>query len=205
MAAFLYLIDYASRLLRPVTILSHVGRDGLRVIESVYPDLSIDLSLSRSECDRQGSGTPNRIIQHLGASGIVLAVDLTALVTEAERSNGLIEFVPQVGGFVAQEESLFDLYGGAQAIDDNSLRSAVSFGSERTMEQDPTFAFRIVIDIALKALSPAINDPTTAVLAIDQLHRMLRLVGKRNLRTDEITDATGWLRLIFRAQIGKTL
>jgi hypothetical protein len=204
-AAFLYLIDYASRLLRPVTILSHVGRDGLRVIESVYPDLSIDLSLSRSECDRQGSGTPNRIIQHLGASGIVLAVDLTALVTEAERSNGLIEFVPQVGGFVAQEESLFNLYGGAQAIDDNSLRSAVSFGSERTMEQDPTFAFRIVIDIALKALSPAINDPTTAVLAIDQLHRMLRLVGKRNLRTDEITDATGRLRLIFRAQIGKTL
>ena len=49
------------------------------------------------------------------------------------------------------------------------------------MDRDPTFAFRIVIDIALKALSPAINDPTTAVLAIDQLHRMLRLVGKRQL------------------------
>ena len=47
-AAFLYLIDYASRLLRPVTILCHVGRDGLRVIESVYPDLSIDLKISHS-------------------------------------------------------------------------------------------------------------------------------------------------------------
>jgi uncharacterized membrane protein len=66
------------------------------------------------------------------------------------------------------------------------------------MEQDPTFAFRIVVDIALKALSPAINDPTTAVLAIDQLHRMLRSVGKRNLRTDEILDASGRLRVIFR-------
>jgi hypothetical protein len=66
------------------------------------------------------------------------------------------------------------------------------------MEQDPTFAFRIVIDIALKALSPAINDPTTAVLAIDQIHRMLRSVGKRNLRTDEILDASGQLRVIFR-------
>jgi len=66
------------------------------------------------------------------------------------------------------------------------------------MEQDPTFAFRIVIDIALKALSPAINDPTTAVLAIDQLHRMLRSVGTRNLRTDEIEDAAGDLRVIFR-------
>jgi uncharacterized membrane protein len=66
------------------------------------------------------------------------------------------------------------------------------------MEQDPAFAVRIVVDIALKALSPAINDPTTAVLAIDQLHRMLRAVGKRNLRTDEILNASGELRVIFR-------
>ena len=62
-------------------------------------------------------------------------------------------------------------------ITDDTLRAAVAFGSERTMEQDPTFSFRIIVDIALRALSAAINDPTTAVLAIDQLHRLLRLVG----------------------------
>jgi uncharacterized membrane protein len=66
------------------------------------------------------------------------------------------------------------------------------------VEQDPTFAFRIVIDIALKALSPAINDPTTAVLAIDQLHCMLRTVGKRRLRTDEIFGSSGQFRVFFR-------
>jgi uncharacterized membrane protein len=66
------------------------------------------------------------------------------------------------------------------------------------MEQDPTFAFRIVVDIALRALSPATHDPTTAVLAIDQLHRMLRLVGKRHLRTDELLNAAGALRVVFR-------
>jgi uncharacterized membrane protein len=90
------------------------------------------------------------------------------------------------------------LHGGAAALDDSTLRNTVLGGSERTMEQDPTFAFRIVIDIALKALSPAINDPTTAVLAIDQLHRMLRTVGKRHLRTDEILDNSGQLRVFFR-------
>jgi uncharacterized membrane protein len=66
------------------------------------------------------------------------------------------------------------------------------------MEQDPTFAFRIVVDIAIKALSAAINDPTTAVLAIDQLHRMLRTVGKRHLLTDEIFDGAKQLRVICR-------
>jgi uncharacterized membrane protein len=78
------------------------------------------------------------------------------------------------------------------------LRATVALGSERTMEQDPTFAFRIVVDIALKALSPAINDPTTGVLAIDQLHRMLRMVGRRHLRTDEILNESGQLRVVFR-------
>ena len=121
-----------------------------------------------------------------------------ALMAEAERSNGVIEFVPQVGDFVAVDEPLFNLYGGTRSIDEGTLHSSIVFGSERTMEQDPTFAFRIVADIALRALSPAINDPTTAVLAIDQLHRMLRMVGKRHLRTDELSDKSGTLRLIFR-------
>jgi uncharacterized membrane protein len=78
------------------------------------------------------------------------------------------------------------------------LQASVVFGSERTMDQDPLFAFRILADIAIKALSKAINDPTTAVLVIDQLHRLLRSAGTRNLRTDHILDRAGKLRLIFR-------
>ena len=110
----------------------------------------------------------------------------------------MIEFVPQVGDFVAADEPLFRLYGGASAIDDRQLRAAVALGSERTIEQDPTFAFRILVDIAIKALSPAINDPTTAVLAIDQLHRLLRQVGLRHVSREEICDEAGELRLVFR-------
>jgi uncharacterized membrane protein len=70
-------------------------------------------------------------------------------------------------------------------------------GPERTLDQDSLFAFRILVDIANKALSAAINDPTTAVLTIDQLHRLLRLVGKRNLRNERVTDEVGQLRLIL--------
>ena len=66
------------------------------------------------------------------------------------------------------------------------------------MEQDPMFAFRILVDIAAKGLSPAINDPTTAVLAIDQLHRLLRVVGLRDLRANEISDSAGEVRVIAR-------
>ena len=195
-AAFFYLIDYASRLLRPVSILTSVGDRGLEVIERVYGVPSLGSDITKSESLKPGGSV--RVIEHQGKSAIVLAVNLELLAAEAERSNGVIEFVPQVGDFVSVNDPLFNLYGGAGLIDEATLRSAVAFGTERTMEQDPTFAFRIVADIALKALSPAINDPTTAVLAIDQLHRMLRAVGKRDLRTEEISDKTGTLRLIFR-------
>jgi uncharacterized membrane protein len=58
---------------------------------------------------------------------------------------------------------------------------AVALGLERTIDQDSTFAFRVIVDIAIKALSKAINDPTTAVLAIDQLHRLLRIYYAQSL------------------------
>jgi uncharacterized membrane protein len=190
------LIDYAARLLRPVSILAHVGNTGLAVIQSVYPERILSPDFPKSQ--RSKIAEPDRVVQHQGASGVVLAVNLERLVNEAKNSGGVIEFAPQVGDFVAVDEPLFNLYADARAIDDDVLRSTVAFGSERTMEQDPTFAFRIVIDIALKALSPAINDPTTAVLAIDQLHRLLRMVGLRHLRTDEILDDSDKLRVVFR-------
>jgi uncharacterized membrane protein len=194
-AAFFFLIDHASRMLRPISVLARVGEEGIAVVRKVYPDPS--LGDDAPESQRSGLGEPNAVIPHEEKSAIVLAVDQAALAAEAERLDAVVEFVPQVGDFVAVDEPLFNLYGEVP-YDGDTLRNAVIFGAERTMEQDPTFAFRIVVDIALRALSPAINDPTTAVLAIDQLHRMLRTVGKRHLRTDERLDSAGKLRVIFR-------
>jgi uncharacterized membrane protein len=195
-AAFLFLIDYAARLLRPISIVSHVGKGGIAVIDSVYPDPNLGPTQSNSL--RFKLGKPARTIEHRGTSEIVLAANLNELVADAKGSGGVIEFVPQVGDFIATDEPLFNLYGGAASLDEGRLRSTVAFGPERTLEQDPTFAFRIIVDIALKALSPAINDPTTAVIAIDQLHRLLRKAGNKSLRTDEVLDKTGQLVVIFR-------
>jgi uncharacterized membrane protein len=194
--AFLFLIDYAARMLRPVSLVGRVGKYGLKVMESVYPGQSLEAqSIAGS---RQSPGPVERTILHRGKSAIVVAVNVETLVAEAEITKGVIEFAPQVGDFVGSAEPLFLLHDGADAIDERKLRGSVVLGDERTMEQDPLFGFRILVDIAIKALSKAINDPTTAVLAIDQLHRLLRNAGRRNLRTDQILDRAGKLRVIFR-------
>ena len=196
-ADFLFLIDYAARLLRPVSVVAALGNDGIAVIASVYPETTGGLDAEAASL-RARLGPPVRVVAHAGRSEIVLAVDLATLTAAAQRHDGVVEFLPQVGDFVAVDEPLFALYGGAAAIDDGVLRESVAFGPERTLEQDPMFAFRIVVDIALKALSPAINDPTTAVLALDQVHRLLRSVGTRHLRGELVPDATGEPRVIFR-------
>jgi uncharacterized membrane protein len=194
LASFLFFIDHAARLLRPVNIVALVCDQGTEVVRSVYPQRGPEGEPARADA----MAARTRVVTHQGRSLIVLAVDIDRLVAKAAFLDGVIEVVPQVGDFVATDEPLCNLYGGAAAIDDDELRESIAFGLERTMEQDPVFSFRILVDIALKALSPAINDPTTAVLAIDQIHRLLRLVGKRRLHDDTIHDAAGRARVILR-------
>jgi uncharacterized membrane protein len=194
-AAFLYLIDYAARLLRPSSILWRVAEDGLAVIEHVYPKATGDFSaLTRS---RPAFGVPNQTIQHMGKGAILLAADFRSLVAEGKRVDGVIEFIPRIGDFVATGEPIFLVHKSSCPIAERRLRGAVAFGSERTMEQDSTFAFRIIVDIGIKALSKAINDPTTAVLAIDQLQRLLRDLGRREFGNGQVVDEAGLLRVLF--------
>jgi len=195
-ATFLFLIDYAARLLRPVSILTRVGESGLHGIKEVYPEPAAHVA--RPHEPAVPPTGPSRTVLHAGASGIVLAVERDTLIDLALRADGVIECLPHAGDFIASGEPIFKLYGGAFALDDASVQEAIAFGAERTMEQDPLFAFRILVDIALKALSPAINDPTTAVLAIDQLNYLLRAVGKRRLRLEWLDDHTGTHRVIYR-------
>jgi uncharacterized membrane protein len=194
--AFLYLMDHAARLLRPVAIVWRLGEVGLKVIEQVYPVRIKGEHMPTPPVPTLG--TPVREIVHRRKSAIILAIHLDTLRLEAERTGGVVEFAYRVGDFVPTGETLFRLHGGAGAADDARLHAAVAMGPERTIEQDPTFAFRVIVDIAIKALSSAINDPTTAVLSLDQLHRLLRAVGRRHLHDDVIRDAAGNLRVIYR-------
>ncbi|OWV79960.1 hypothetical protein ATY78_09485 [Rhizobium sp. R635] len=195
-AAFLYLIDYAARLLRPVSIILRVSEEGRAVIEDVYPAMATDETDAAPSNLRPGN-EPDKVIVYKGRPAIIVAVNKNALLMQAEKTQSVVELVPRIGDFVAPGEPLFRLYGTLLPEED-VLKKMIAFGPERTLEQDATFAFRIIVDIAIKALSKAINDPTTAVLAIDQLQRLLCFVGKRSLRGEAIFNPSGELRVICR-------
>ena len=196
-AAFLYLVDYMMRTLRPAGIFGRVAAEATAVIEDIYPHLLAEPERVRSEQASPPVGEPSRTVCYQGASGVLQAVDGRGLMQVARRNRCTIRLAQQVGDFVTKGEPLFHIYDGAQGVDDDELYQSVAVGMERTMQQDPTLAFRIIVDIASRALSPAINDPSTAVLALDQIHRLLRSVGKRYLGDGTIRDDEGLVRVIL--------
>lgn len=196
LALFILFIDNIGKMLRPSSAVRSVALVGRAVIRAAYKEQLTEDSTRLVSIKDITSKEPRTVLSTL--DGAVLAFDMKGLGILAQRYDCLIELVPEVGQFVAEGDPLFRIYNGGNGVSDKTLRNSVAKGEERTPDQDPLFAFRILVDIASKALSPAINDPTTAVLALDHLHHLLRDVGKRNLGHGYTSDGTGKIRLFYR-------
>jgi uncharacterized membrane protein len=197
LAVFLYLIDHVGHMVRPSGSMRSVARQGREVIEQVYPRPFAQRQPALPKpADDRGGGLSRTVASPW--DGVVLAFDVEGLASLAQGADCVIELVPQVGDSVAEGDPLFRVLGGGADLSEDALCQSVAVGEERTLEQDPMFAFRILVDIASKGLSPGINDPTTAVLAIDQIHHLLRNVGNRCLDDGRVRDAAGQLRLVYR-------
>lgn len=195
-ALFILFIDNVGKMLRPSSAVRAVALTGRAVIRASYPTLLKEDSAAPVAIKAIVDEKSRTIFSNI--DGALLAFDMKGLVSLAQRHKCVIELVPEPGQFVAEGDPLFRIYRGGEGLSDAVLRNSIAKGEERTFEQDPLFAFRILVDIASKALSPAINDPTTAVITIDQIHHLLRDVGKRYLGHGHETDETGEVRLLYR-------
>jgi uncharacterized membrane protein len=190
---FLALLQRVTDRLRPRTLFGAVVREGIHAARETYPLLlGDDAPLDRSWV----SDDPQRVALR-GRAGVVTSFDRPALVAAATRSGGVIELVPAVGEFVGPHGALLRVHGGS--VDPDTLDGVVRVADERTIEQDPAFAMRIVVDTAIRALSPAVNDPTTAVHALDVLEVLVRELSGRELEASLARDATGDVRLVWRS------
>jgi uncharacterized membrane protein len=92
---------------------------------------------------------------------------MSALSFNRTTSGALIVMACAVGDTLVEETVILRVHGAQEPLDEKRLMKAVHLGIDRTFEQDPKYAIRLWGDIAIKALSPAINDPTTAVQALE--------------------------------------
>ena len=112
-----------------------------------------------------------------GVLGTVLGIDRPRLVRLATTYDCVIEILPRVGEYVVTGGPVLAVHGD-RAPPDADLLTCIDLGRARTLYQDPTFGIRQLVDVATQALSPAINQPTTAVLVIDRLHDLLLRIAR---------------------------
>ena len=123
--------------------------------------------------------------------------DVQALVELAKQAEGVIVMPLAVGDSVVEGDAILTVRGGRHMLPSTVLRRAVQLEHQRTFDQDPKYALRLLVDIAIKALSPAVNDPTTAVQTLDEIEDLLRRIGTCHLEVGQVTDERGVLRLVF--------
>ena len=134
---------------------------------------------------------------HLGEPLVVVAVDFHRLVDLATRAEAAIDIEVGVGDTLLNGGVVARVRGGSVPLAE--IEKAFLLGTERTMEQDPKFALRLLVDVAIKALSPAVNDPTTAVQALDQIEDLLRRIGVRTLDLGRLVGVRGYTRVTYPA------
>ena len=192
---FFWFVQRLSAGLRPSAMMRLVADRGRRVIGEAYP-AAFDPGRPEQPPGAALPPGPARVVE-AGRHGVVMAFSAGDIARLAAEADAAVELVPQVGDSVSAGDPLFRVYGGTRPVANDALRGCVAVGGERTLDQDPRFVFRILVDIANKALSPAINDPTTAVLALDQITGLLLGLGRRRLDEGVVRDRDGKPRLVY--------
>lgn len=177
---FLVFLDRYLHRLRPVAVAALVHGYFLRNFEAEVRRAK-DPEIFAGVFDADG-GEPALTVRSPRA-GAIQAVDADALVRWAQEHDCLVVIRHGMGDFVPSGARLIEVYGGEghSRRAEQRLAEMVALGDERTIEQDPAFAIRILVDVANLALSPAVNDPTTAVQVLDYLGEALRVVGTTEL------------------------
>ena len=193
LAALFRFIGRLLDLMRPRQLYARLARQVAPALKSLYPS-------SRSQ---ELDATPvselpiSAVVTHLRHGEVLAAVDRARLVRAARHASAVIEVVAEVGSYVAEDEVILFVRGGTgSGIDEHDLRCALMFSDGRSLLQDPSFAIRCIVDVVVRALSAAINDPTSAVEGLDALDGVLRQLGQRPLKSAAILDDDGLLRLV---------
>ncbi|MCC3159753.1 DUF2254 domain-containing protein [Hymenobacter sp. 15J16-1T3B] len=212
-AALIYFIHHIAESLQTGTILHRISRETTRALDVLFPEeLGEPAEPLTAPAPAAGPGQPVCAAR----TGYVQQIDAEALLRWAAEHRVFVRLEQPVGAFVGEQDRLARLQpdehsaSPLSASDLAGLRACVVIELHRSIEQDVAFGLQQLVDIALKALSPGINDTTTAIMAVDHLGRLMqRLAGRTfpaRLRADNrqqprvlvpAPDFDAYLRLAF--------
>jgi uncharacterized membrane protein len=187
----LYLLHETAQTLRVARLATLIARRGLRVIDESYAERA------PGEAARGGlpvPGGPPTAIRWAGQPGVVAGLERTALLATAERHDLVVRLSCAIGDGIEHGSEVFRVWGDAPAAAE--LRASVVVADERSFDEDPMFALRVLVDIAIRALSPAVNDPTTATQCLHRIEALLVRLSTRRIEDIALRGAGGVVRVV---------
>ncbi len=194
-AALIALFRFIGRLLelmRPRRIYAGLLRRFALAVDDVYPQPGA----AGIELRPLSTAPVSSTLRHRHRNELLIGVDRARLVKAARAAEVVIEVTAPIGCHVGDDSAILLIRGGS-SVDPTALQGALTFADGRRLREDPAFAVRCTVDVAIRALSPAVNDPTSAVEGLDALEAMLLRLGRRPLHSAAIEDDQGQVRLLL--------
>jgi uncharacterized membrane protein len=201
-AVLIYFIHHVASAIRIENLLAQLAAETAAAVDRLYPERMGDEPSRATEVDRN-KAVPREFDQQCrpiasGRSGYVQRLDEDALVDLAVKHDLVLRIEARPGRFVWENDALLSAYPGNEVSDETAgeLRGTLVLGAERTPEQDLEFSIRRIVEIAQRALSPGINDPTTALYCIDRLGETFDRMARRHSPSPLRFDKKGHLRVL---------
>jgi len=193
-AWLLYFIHHISQAISVNQIVDRIASETEAMIDEMMPHPRRHIRMAdNDQIDPGNWETP--VLS--AVSGYIRFIDTEQLVARAKFCRVKIHVLRRVGQFVPAGIPLLMVYKGERLSSEGiaELRSAFDLGPSRTLQQDLEFGVLQIVDIALKAISPAVNDPSTAISCVDQLSRILIRFASRELPESALYDPPGFVRV----------
>ena len=190
---FISYIHHITQAIQVSSIMAVIRAEAAETIERCIPKEPEPAPTLRSDT------TLDAVSETLTArsAGVLTLVDVARLVALARDADVVLSSKVQVGDYVPEGAPVLQVHGPALRLDGDAAVACLRLERERTMAQDVAFGIRQLVDIAERALSPGVNDPTTAVQALDRIHDLLRRLCTRPFPDGRSTDDDGRVRVVL--------
>jgi uncharacterized membrane protein len=193
---FIAYVHSTVRSIRVTYIIEDVYRETLRSLDQTFPARAAGSDTAADTAAELGPVTGTVAFDH--PSGVLDGIQTDRLVRLARHHDSRLVLVPEPGTYLVRGVPVVEVHGGDPPSPDELL-AALDISPARTLYQDARYGMRQLVDIAARALSPAVNDPTTALQVIDRLQGLLAVVAVRPQPSGIHADEDGVVRLVVTA------
>ncbi|MDX1442606.1 MAG: DUF2254 domain-containing protein [Gammaproteobacteria bacterium] len=197
----IYFIHMVSVSIQASQIINDVAARMQDIMRATFPERE-ETAATESTPDEESENLEQRVAEEGAAipaetAGYLQAIDRERLLEIAMRDDRVIRIPLRPGHFVMRGETLASVLPPEKATDlAGEIHAAIRIGNERSSLHDPEFAIHQLVEVALRALSPGINDPYTAINCIDRLGAMLADLARRQLPSRYLRDKNGRRRVV---------